>query len=225
MPAKRYLCQVREHGGALLHRRLLFSRAVRRDDQDLQVGPMLKLQRSITGASSQMAAAASPKRLYLAGFDIFRPDAKEHGLRLKELCAQHGFEGAYPLDTEVPAGVTKGERAQWVYKADIDLLDGSDGVLANVNPFRGLEPDSGTAFEIGYAIARGKPVWAYTEAAPVRDRLGGALVDSEGFEVEDHDLPVNAMIGVPCRLVYGTAADCLREWRLELLNRSSGPSA
>ena len=30
--------------------------------------------------------AASEPRIYLAGFDVFRRDAKEHGERLKQLC-------------------------------------------------------------------------------------------------------------------------------------------
>jgi nucleoside 2-deoxyribosyltransferase len=156
-----------------------------------------------------MDPQTAPKKLYLAGFDIFRPDAREHGAYLKGLCERHGFEGLYPLDTESPPGMTKSERASWVYRADLALLNDADGVLANVNPFRGLEPDSGTAFEIGYAVAKGKPVWVYTDAAPVKDRLGGAVVDSDGFQIEDHDLPVNAMIGVPCRLVRGGPVECL----------------
>lgn len=170
---------------------------------------------SLRLSSRAMAVVAAPKKLYLAGFDIFRPNALEHGRFLKELCERYGFEGLYPLDTEVPAGVVKGARAQWVYKADVDLLEEADGVLANVNPFRGHEPDSGTAFEIGYAVARGKPVWVYTDASPVKDRFGGAAVDGDGFEIEDHDLPVNAMIAAPCRVVRGGPEECLKLWQQE----------
>lgn len=32
------------------------------------------------------------RRVYLAGFDVFLPDAVAHGERLKALAAAHGFE-------------------------------------------------------------------------------------------------------------------------------------
>ena len=46
-------------------------------------------------------------------------------------------------------------------------------MLANLEPFRGSEPDSGTAFEVGYALALGKPVYAYLSDAGAsrRERL------------------------------------------------------
>jgi nucleoside 2-deoxyribosyltransferase len=45
-----------------------------------------------------MTLAASPRRprVYLAGFDVFRLDAIEHGARLVAACAEFGFEGLYP---------------------------------------------------------------------------------------------------------------------------------
>ena len=38
------------------------------------------------------------KKIYLAGFDVFRPDAVDFGHRCRELCARYGMEGLYPLD-------------------------------------------------------------------------------------------------------------------------------
>jgi nucleoside 2-deoxyribosyltransferase len=36
-------------------------------------------------------------RIYLAGPDVFLPDAIEAGKRKKVLCQKYGFEGVYPL--------------------------------------------------------------------------------------------------------------------------------
>jgi nucleoside 2-deoxyribosyltransferase len=48
-------------------------------------------------------------------------------------------------------------------------------VLANLNPFRGAEPDSGTCVEIGYALALGKRVVGYADdLRPLRERLQAA---------------------------------------------------
>src|SRR5690606_19289744 len=72
--------------------------------------------------------------LYLAGPDIFRPDAVARGEQLKALCARYGFEGLFPLDAQV-AGHAAGDphdTARWIYRADIGLLDAADAVLANL---------------------------------------------------------------------------------------------
>ncbi|MBF3251460.1 hypothetical protein HKW75_19835, partial [Pseudomonas aeruginosa] len=43
--------------------------------------------------------------IYLAGPDVFRPDAEAHGETLKALCAEFGFVGLYPLDHALPADI------------------------------------------------------------------------------------------------------------------------
>ncbi len=94
------------------------------------------------------------KSLYLAGFDVFREDALDWGKQLKALCAEYGFEGLYPLDKQVPAGLHGPEAARWIYDANIALIRQADMVMANLDDFRGPgEPDSGTAFEVGFAVA------------------------------------------------------------------------
>jgi nucleoside 2-deoxyribosyltransferase len=41
--------------------------------------------------------------VYLAGFDVFRPDAAAYGASLKVLCDELGFTGIFPLDAEFEA--------------------------------------------------------------------------------------------------------------------------
>lgn len=100
-------------------------------------------------------------KIYLAGFDVFRPDAIEHGEKLKKLCTAAGVIGLYPLDNDIPQGLAMEDSAQWICKSNMAMLTQADAVLANLESFRGHEPDSGTVFEVGVAIALGKPVWAY----------------------------------------------------------------
>jgi nucleoside 2-deoxyribosyltransferase len=155
--------------------------------------------------------------IYLAGFDVFRPDAVERGAELKRLCAQYGFEGLYPLDNSLPDGLHGHEAANWIYEHNIALIRDADLVLANLNLFRGLEPDSGTAFEVGFAIALDKPVWAYIDDArtivehvPHHAGPNGVILDHRGYSVEDFGLPRNLMLACSSRIVVGDAEHCLK---------------
>lgn len=150
-----------------------------------------------------------PRSIYLAGFDVFRPDAAAHGERLKALCASFGHTGLFPLDNQLPAGLHGAAAARWIYAANVALIHRADAVLANLNDFRGHEPDSGTAFEVGFAAALGKPVWAYLDdGRPLVEQIG-APVDAQGLLVEDFGLPRNLMLACSATLVRGDARAAL----------------
>ncbi|HYG44808.1 MAG TPA: nucleoside 2-deoxyribosyltransferase [Bordetella sp.] len=159
------------------------------------------------------------KRIYLAGFDVFRPDSLAHGAWLKQQCLSHGFKGLYPQDNQAPAGLSPRALAQWIYEANTALIRQADMVMANLNAFRGAEPDSGTAFEAGYAVALGKPVWAYVDHADTLvQRLAVARaddpprhIDAQGYTVEDFGLNLNLMLACSATVVVGGAAQCLAE--------------
>lgn len=143
-----------------------------------------------------MRSSRTP-RVYLAGFDVFRSDAIEHGRYLKALCEAHGLEGLYPFDNEVVQGLPPQETAALICNANITMIRSCDAVLANLNVFRGAEPDSGTAFEVGMAVALGKPVWAYfDDLGSLREQIEHDVAgfDAQGFQVEDFHLPKNLML-------------------------------
>lgn len=176
--------------------------------------PRRPAARTITGVNLH--------RIYLAGPDVFRPDAAAHGQRLVALCAQHGFDAVFPLDESLPAGLTAQALARRIYEANIAHIRQCDAMLANLDFFRGAEPDSGTCFEVGYATALGKPVIGYVPedgsfAARIRARhpevLGTGGVDTAGWQLEEFGLPLNLMLGVPCRIVVGDLATALQALR------------
>jgi nucleoside 2-deoxyribosyltransferase len=144
-------------------------------------------------------------KLYLAGPDVFRRDAVAWARRVRELCRAAGHEALIPLDDDVPA------TAAAIYRSNLQRIAGADAVLANLNPFRGSEPDSGTCVEIGYALALGKPVIGYADdLRPLRERLrasgpdvDGRYRDAAGHVVEDFGLPLNLMLAVPVPLQQG----------------------
>ncbi|MGY8526162.1 nucleoside 2-deoxyribosyltransferase [Paracidovorax citrulli] len=155
--------------------------------------------------------------VYLAGPDVFRPDAAAYGQALKALCGAHGFTGLFPLDQQLPAGLAGPAAARWICEANLALLRRADLVMANLEDFRGPgEADSGTAFEVGFAVALGKPVWAYApepgtivDRATVRRDEAGVPLDARGLHVEDFGLGKNLMLACTVRLVHGGPAQCL----------------
>ena len=139
--------------------------------------------------------------IYLAGFDVFAPDAVQRGAKMKLMCAEKGFAGLYPLDNEA-------DGAAAIFAGNCALIDRADAVIANLNSFRGAEPDSGTCFEVGYAHAKGKPVYGYlSDGRTMREKWGAA--DENGFAVEDFGLPVNLMLACAARIVQGGFAEAL----------------
>ncbi len=168
-------------------------------------------------------------RVYLAGPDVFRPNAAEHGRQLVALCAEYGFAGVFPLDASLAREVPPQALAARIYRANLAHIDACDAVLANLDFFRGPEPDSGTCFEIGYATARGKPVIGYVRedgslAQRIRVRypqaVGDGLADAAGWQLEEFGLPLNLMLGVPCRIVVGDLRAAL-----DVLSRSGSDAA
>lgn len=160
-------------------------------------------------------------RIYLAGPDVFRPDAAAHGRALVALCAELGFEGVFPLDASL-AGGEPHAAARRIYQANVAHIARCDAVIANLDFFRGAEPDSGTCFEVGYATALGKQVVGYVPeegsfAQRIRRRcptlVGEGSRDARGWELEEFGLPLNLMLGVPCRIVVGGPREALAALR------------
>ncbi len=142
------------------------------------------------------------KKIYLAGPDVFEPDAVAIGERLKRLAHDYGFIGLFPLDNIIPDKASPHETARAIRDANIQLIKSSDIVMANLNPFRGIEPDSGTVFEVGYACALGKDVYCYATdcremIARIREKQqlpADTTMCREGKTIEDFNLSHNLMM-------------------------------
>lgn len=103
-------------------------------------------------------------KIYLAGPDVFLPDFGAHVFaRKKALCEAYGCQGLSPMDNDTALdGLQPFDQGVAIYRANRAIMTRSDAVIANMTPFRGVGMDSGTAFEMGYMRALGKPVLGYT---------------------------------------------------------------
>lgn len=134
--------------------------------------------------------------IYLAGPDVFWPNAAELGAAKKALCQQYGFIGHFPLDSELDIeGIPPYQAGLEIYRANIGLMDDSDIVIANMTPFRGPSMDVGTAFEMGYMAALNKVIWGYSLDGQIySNRIDGDVTDSEGYLIESFNMADNLMM-------------------------------
>ena len=134
--------------------------------------------------------------IYLAGPDVFWPNANELGDAKKQLCLEYGFQGHFPLDTELDiTSLEPFAAGMAIYRANIALMDQCDLIIANMTPFRGPSMDVGTAFEMGYMTAQHKPVWGYTlDGRLYSDRITGKDTDADGFTIESFAMADNLMM-------------------------------
>ena len=155
------------------------------------------------------------KQIYIAGPDVFEPDAVLRGEMLVSLCEKYGYKGLYPMDNIVDFSQEKHKIAWDIYDANVAMIERADIVIANLNPFRGKEADSGTVWECGYAYAKGKKVYGYMsttydykEHFSQEEQRSG--VDADGKTIEDFALPINLMIACSVeKIIEGSFEDVL----------------
>ena len=140
--------------------------------------------------------------IYLAGPDVFLPDAVEIGRRKVAICARHGVTGLYPLDNIIAREAT--DASLQIFKANEAMMDRCGIIIANLTPFRGAGADPGTVYELGYMAGRGRFCLGYcNEPALYLDRVRRLTtvrphedrhVDADGLTVEDFGHHDNLMM-------------------------------
>ena len=86
-------------------------------------------------------------KIYVAGPEVFLPNAREIMDRKVELCRSYGFQAICPGDLEIPPQPTKKAFGLAISTVDEDMMNRADGVIANLTPFRGISADVGTCYE------------------------------------------------------------------------------
>jgi nucleoside 2-deoxyribosyltransferase len=148
-------------------------------------------------------------RIYLAGPEVFLANAREIGSRKRAICQRYGLVGIFPTDEEEPCSpsMTLPERGLAISRAIERVMRTCDAMIVNLTPFRGPSADVGSAYEMGFMRALGRPICAYTnDDRPFHDRVrafcGGAVrerptgehEDSDGMAIESFTLRDNLML-------------------------------
>jgi nucleoside 2-deoxyribosyltransferase len=161
--------------------------------------------------------------VYLAGPDVFYPEAPARGERMKAALAERGMAGLFPLDGALDPGDFPDPAAfalaianaceAHILKADMGLF--------NIQPWRGPEADEGTAYELGFMAALGKPVVLYTsDPRPFAERIaadvyqGGVYRDGPVMRGRRDSMTIEDFEGFAANLMLVNA--CTRSARLAL---------
>ena len=171
-------------------------------------------------------------KLYLAGPDIFRPDAVIYAEKQREICQRYGFVPLQPMDNNVGHKDYSRRTAREIFRADLRQIDEADITVANCNYFRGGCIDDGTAVELGYTFAQGKIAYGYIDSlSPANQQIpthypchsiNGQLQDRDGYVlVDDFGTAVNLMVHELIeesggRLVQGDFEDAIKQLREDL---------
>jgi nucleoside 2-deoxyribosyltransferase len=162
-------------------------------------------------------------KVYMAGYEVFQTDAVEIGIQMKQLCTEYGFEGIFPLDKDIQPQPNKLKTAKAIFEGNVTLIQKADIIIANLNPFRGKEPDSGTVFECGLGYGLGKKLYGFLsdnrtmaeKLLPETEASTGLYED--GMRIENFGLPTNVMLSIPMTIVGGTLEDALKQAREDLI--------
>lgn len=129
-------------------------------------------------------------KAYIAGPDVFYPDAADLANKARLVAARHDIDALIPIDNEIK-DKQGAELSAAIFKANVKMINEADIVIANLSPFRGPSADAGTVWEVGYAFAQGKKIFAFSDdMREYKDRVG----KPDGMLIEDFGSQDNLMI-------------------------------
>ena len=167
----------------------------------------------------------SPKA-YMAGPDVFLQNSGHIFNNMRTMCQKYGIKALIPEDGDVfysnPLDINE-ELSLQIFKKNVNLINQCDFVVANLEPFRGPSADAGTIWEVGYAFAQHKKIFAYTSNSnSYFSKIDNKKpfdkkewVDSNGMIVENFNLFDNLMIVHAIDSVYEDLESLLSSKKLQ----------
>jgi nucleoside 2-deoxyribosyltransferase len=167
-----------------------------------------KLQSNIKNNQISFGARKFYLSAYLAGPDVFLPNALEIAQIKKGMLKKIGIKGHFPLDNVLNLKIlTKQQASLLISRANEDLMRKSDMGLFNLTPFRSPSADAGTIYEEGFMSGLNKILYGYSNTTKTfhtrtKEFLGmkgsktveDILVDGHKMSLENFDLEDNLMI-------------------------------
>ena len=157
-------------------------------------------------------------KIYMAGPQCFYPNSEEVFANYCAIAEKYGCERC-DTPADFSGANTPQKVAKAIFEANINSIKTCDVVIADINNFRGWEPDSGTSFEMGAAHVWGKPIYAYiSDIRSCEEKLmekeeviveeDGRVRDKEGIRLERG--VANLMLTGSSVVVHGTFEDAVK---------------
>ncbi len=157
--------------------------------------------------------------VYIAGPECFYTHGNEMLLAMRREAEAFGMRVSLPNDKPLNLShANPNHNADEIFANCSKSMDASTAIIADLETFRGCEPDGGTLYEIGMAYALGIRRYAYTrDKRSMLHKYPGAVLDEEGL-VRDRegrvlpyqDLPFSPCTVAACKIVEGNFSLCLQ---------------
>ena len=167
------------------------------------------------------------EKIYVAGPICFFPRGGEIWQSRRREAQYYGFTVTLPNDNKRPPAQSKEHGAYLTLKNCRDSINLSTGIIADLENFRGSEPDGGTIYEIGMAYGHDCRCYAFTrDKRPmgVKYNAGtytdGGILDFKGRKLPHIDLPFGVCVLGACKVIEGTFSDALKAYMCDLEEES-----
>ncbi len=153
---------------------------------------------------------AGPECFYTGGFDQLNV--------MRRRAEGFGFSVSLPNDTPLfLENEDLRKNGDTIFDNCAKSMLRSTAIIADLETFRGAEPDGGTIYEIGMAYALGLRCYCYTRdlRAMVHKYPGakldnGLVLDLDGRVLPYQELPFSPSVVGACKIIEGDFDDCLR---------------
>lgn len=164
------------------------------------------------------------ENIYIAGPECFYADGPKRLSAMRERAESMGFGVTLPNDRPLDmSSENLRHHADSIFENLKQAMLDTTVILADLEAYRGSEPDSGTIFEIGMAYAKGAKCYGFTRdkrpCACKDQRFSlrhGVVVDEHGREAPYQELPFSPCVIGSTRIVEGDFDDCLKLLVLDL---------
>ena len=159
---------------------------------------------------------AGPQCFYTYGYDMLAAMR----VRTESLGFRVTLPNDHPLDLD---NQDKKKRADSIFHDLKTVMNETTVIIADLEAFRGAEPDSGTVYELGMAYAKGARCYGYT-----RDKRslstknqgcvlkGDQVMDERNHRMPYGELPFSPTIIGSTKIIEGDYDDCLKLLMVDL---------
>lgn len=162
--------------------------------------------------------------IYIAGPECFYPNGYELWDAMGKKAEYFGFCVVMPTKNELRLdNEDLRKNADEIFQNCAKAMNEATAIIADLEQFRGSEPDGGSLFEIGMAYARGLRCYGFTRDK--RDMIfkhqdislrDGRAYDGEGRILPYQDTPFCPSLIGSCKLIEGGFDDCLKLLMLDI---------